>query len=178
MQLQNNSQNRILPLESNAVSGLQNLKFIKLVTQIALHCKLIIRDILKTINMAETEFQGQLWVIEGADGAGKATQAKALVERLNGSGLLAGQSAHFWSFPTYTDPVWGKLIREYLTGPHHKAGDVDPKYASLLYAADRGKTADKLKQSLGAGNWAICDRYASSNMAHQGAKIKDIGKRN
>src|SRR3989338_10825340 len=128
--------------------------------------------------MAETEFQGQLWVIEGAEGAGKATQAKALVERLNGSGLLAGQSAHFWSFPTYTDPVWGKLIREYLTGPHHKAGDVDPKYASLLYAADRGKTADKLKQSLGAGNWAICDRYASSNISHQDAKIKDIGKRN
>lgn len=120
---------------------------------------------------------GQLWVIEGADGSGKATQAKLLVERLNQSGKLGPNAAHFWSFPSYEDQVWGKLIKEYLSGPHNKAGDVDPKYASLLYAGDRGKAAEKIRPLLASGDWVICDRYASSNMAHQGAKIPDLGKR-
>jgi dTMP kinase len=120
---------------------------------------------------------GQLWVIEGADGSGKQTQAKLLVERLNKSENLGANKAHFWSFPTYEDPVWGKLLKEYLGG-EQKADEVDPKYASLLYAADRGKAAPKIKELLAKGDWVICDRYAQSNMAHQGAKIRDELARN
>lgn len=117
---------------------------------------------------------GQLWVIEGADGSGKATQAKLLVERLNQSGT----KAHFWSFPTYEDPVWGKLIKEYLSNASQKATDVDPKYASLLYAADRGKAAEKLRPLLEGGDWVICDRYTQSNMAFQGAKLQTEREKN
>lgn len=117
---------------------------------------------------------GQLWVIEGTDGAGKATQAKLLVERLKKSGV----TAHFWSFPTYEDPVWGKLIKEYLGNSSQKAADVDPYYTSLLYAADRGKAAEKIRHLLEKGDWVICDRYTQSNMAFQGAKFSDEQDKN
>lgn len=120
---------------------------------------------------------GQLWVIEGADGSGKATQAKLLAERLNKSRTLGENLAHYWPFPTYEDEVWGKLIKEYLTNAAQKAMDVDPYYAALLYAADRGKAAMKLRPLLEKGHWIICDRYIQSNMAFQGAKIENIKDR-
>ncbi len=120
---------------------------------------------------------GQLWDIEGADGSGKETQARLLIERLNNSGKLGQNAAHYWTFPTYEDPVWGKLIKEYLSNTKQKAMDVDPYYVSLLYAADRGKAAPQLRTLLQKGDWVVCDRYIASNLAFQGAKIEDEQKR-
>lgn len=123
------------------------------------------------------KFKGQLWVVEGADGSGKETQARLLIKRLEKSGLLGENKAHYQTFPTYEDPVWGKLIKEHLADISKKATDYDPKYTSLLYAADRGKTASKMKPLLEAGDWIIADRYIQSNMAFQGAKIDDTQKK-
>ncbi|OGE86621.1 MAG: dTMP kinase [Candidatus Doudnabacteria bacterium RIFCSPHIGHO2_02_FULL_46_11] len=120
---------------------------------------------------------GQLWDIEGADGSGKETQTRLLIDRLNQPGVLGGNKAHYWTFPTYEDPVWGKLIKEHLADISKKADDYDPQYTALLYAADRGKAAVKLQPLIKAGDWIICDRYIASNMAFQGAKIKDEKKR-
>ena len=121
--------------------------------------------------------QGQLWDIEGADGSGKETQARLLIERLQSSGALGTNSAHFWSFPTYEDPVWGKLIKEHLADISKKADDYDPRYTALLYAADRGKAASKMKPLLEKGDWIVCDRYIASNLAYQGAKINSQSER-
>ncbi len=56
--------------------------------------------------------KGKLIVIDGADGCGKATQTRLLVEALRGIELLV----ETLDFPQYKQNVVGKLIGECLTG--------------------------------------------------------------
>ena len=115
---------------------------------------------------------GQFWVLEGADGVGKSTQVALLQKRL----LTMGIQSQLLHFPHYDGIPWGTLIKEYLQGDVGGI-EVDPHYAGILYAADRGEQKDFIKQTLEAGTWVLADRYASSNLAHQGVKIKDPTKR-
>lgn len=119
---------------------------------------------------------GTLIVIDGADGAGKATQTKLLVERLRSEGHVV----ETMSFPAYETNTFGKLIRECLLGERGdfrkdgKMGDfasLDPRIASTLYAADRFESRPQLVAWLESGATVILDRYVSSNMLHQGSKI-------
>ena len=54
---------------------------------------------------------------------------------------------------------------------------VDPKIACLYYAADRKYNFDIINDYLEKGYYVVIDRYVSSNMAHQGAKIEDPDER-
>ena len=52
-----------------------------------------------------------------------------------------------------------------------------PKIASVLYAADRFETKDKIEKWLKKGYIVVANRYASANQIHQGGKISNTRKR-
>lgn len=113
------------------------------------------------------KFQGNLIVIDGADGAGKATQTKLLVERLRAE----GREVETMSFPGYEHNTFGKLIRECLDGKRGDFSTLDPCIASVLYAGDRFESKPALTAWLEEGKVVVLDRYVSANMLHQGSKI-------
>lgn len=117
--------------------------------------------------------KGKLIVIDGLDGAGKATQTKLLVERLKKD----GKKVMTLDFPRYQDNFFGKLIGECLSGQHGDFLHLDPHIASVLYAADRFEAAGKIRKWLDEGRYVILDRYVSANQIHQGGKIKDVRAR-
>ncbi len=106
-----------------------------------------------------------LIVVEGADGAGKATQVKLLREELESLGFTVS----VFSFPRYDKP-YGSLIRRGLNGEFGDFLGLNPYVASALYAADQAGAKDELVDALERGV-VICDRYLQSNLAHQGAKL-------
>ena len=118
--------------------------------------------------------KGKLIVIEGCDSSGKETQSKLLVEKLN----LLGINSIRLAFPMYDKPT-GRIIKEAFLGKDDKSWfkegsiKVDPKIACLYYAADRKYNFDIIEDYLNKGYYVVIDRYVSSNMAHQGAKIED-----
>lgn len=112
---------------------------------------------------------GKIIVVDGGDGAGKATQVTLLVKRLEAEGF----QVETLDFPQYTQNTFGALIRECLDG---KRGDflaLDPRIASTIFAADRFETKPRIERWLAEGKIVILDRYVSANMMHQGAKIHD-----
>ncbi len=112
---------------------------------------------------------GKLVVLDGGDGSGKATQTAMLVERLRREGHVV----ETLDFPRYVHNTFGKLIRECLDGKRGDFMAVDARIASTLYAADRFESKPQLESWLSEGKIVVLDRYVSSNMMHQGAKIDD-----
>jgi dTMP kinase len=117
--------------------------------------------------------KGKLIVIDGIDGSGKATQVRLLEERLKKEGVKIKTI----DFPRYEENFFGKLIREYLSGIYGDFIKVDPKLASILYAADRFESSAKIKEWLDKGFVVLADRYATANQIHQGGKISNLKKR-
>ena len=123
---------------------------------------------------------GKFIVIEGTDCSGKETQSKLLVERLTS----LGKKAIRVTYPNYDSPT-GKIIggpylgKEEISSCWFPEGavNVDPKVACLYYAADRKYNENEIKKYLDDDYFVICDRYISSNMAHQGSKIHDDNER-
>ena len=113
--------------------------------------------------------KGKLIVIDGADGAGKATQVGLLVARLQ----QEGYQVESLDFPRYTQNTFGKLLRNCLDGQHGDFMQVDARIASTLYAVDRFESKKHLQEWLADGKIVVLDRYVSANMMHQGAKIQD-----
>lgn len=124
--------------------------------------------------------KGKLITIEGTDCSGKETQTNLLIKKLREEGY---QVQNF-SFPNYNSPT-GKIIGGPYLGKdgfdkcyfEEGSSKVDPKVASLYYAADRKYNIDKIIFLLDQGYNVILDRYIYSNMAHQGGKIIDKNKR-
>ena len=117
--------------------------------------------------------QGRLIVIDGSDGSGKATQTKLLVSKLK----KIGTKAKTMDFPRYENNFFGKFIGECLTGEYGDFLTLDPHITSVLYAADRFESSEKIKKWLSEGFTVILDRYVSANQIHQGGKIFDPKKR-
>ena len=116
--------------------------------------------------------RGKFIVIEGGDGAGKKTQTELLAARLR----EAGTRVETVSFPRYGQPS-ASLVERYLRGELGAKEDVSAYVASALYAHDRAAAAPQIEAWLSDGAIVLSDRYAQSNMAHQGAKIADPEKR-
>jgi len=110
----------------------------------------------------------KLFVIEGADASGKATQAKLLKERLE----KEGNPVSLFSFPRYETET-GKMVKRYLNGEFGSLDEVKPEFAALLYSLDKFAAAGEIEQALSSGKIVVCDRFTASNAAHQGAKFKD-----
>ena len=115
---------------------------------------------------------GKIFVIEGADASGKATQSKLLKERLEKEGF----SVQLFSFPRYETET-GKQVKKYLSGEFGSLDEVRPEFAAVLYSADKFAAAREIKEALAKGKMVICDRYTASNAAHQGARTADEAKR-
>lgn len=124
--------------------------------------------------------KGKIIVIEGTDCSGKETQSKLLEEKLNS----LGKKCIRFSFPMYDTPT-GKIVGgAYLGKPEigdsyfeEGAVNVDPHVVSLYYAADRKYNLEKINKYLEDDYYVILDRYVTSNLAHQGSKIKDKDER-
>jgi len=110
-----------------------------------------------------------LIVFEGIDGAGKNTQTGLLTQRVACEGL----SSAVFSFPRYGLNPFARGISRYLNGEFGGLEQVAPELAALLYAGDRYATRNELLEALDTHDIVLCDRYVSSNLAHQAAKLPE-----
>lgn len=117
--------------------------------------------------------KGKLIVIDGTDGSGKATQTNLLIKHLKKD----GQKVKVVDFPEYYSNFFGKFVGHCLSEQYYNFVKTHPKIASVLYAADRFESKDKIKKWLKDGNIVIANRYASANQIHQGGKIVNTKKR-
>lgn len=106
--------------------------------------------------------RGRFITFEGGEGAGKSTQARILVERLRARGLevLATREP---GGSEGAEALRGLLV----------AGEADrwsPLAETLLMSAARSDHLDRrIRPALAAGTWVVCDRFADSTRAYQGA---------
>jgi dTMP kinase len=97
-----------------------------------------------------------LITIEGLDGAGKTTLAKALAEEVGGVVLREPGGVEV-----------SERIRALVTDPKLA---VDPLAEALLYAAARAQlVAERVRPLLAEGATIVMDRFVDSSLAYQGA---------
>lgn len=126
----------------------------------------IIREFCEYIELCRNR-KGKLIVIEGGDAAGKNTQAKLLVEYLTKHHI----KTKYFDFPQYYSSFHGKTVAKFLRGEFGNIDEVSPYLASLAYALDRASVKHEMENFLEEGGIIITNRYATSNMAFQGAKF-------
>jgi dTMP kinase len=108
-------------------------------------------------------FRGILIAIEGLDGAGKTSLAKALHKALLNCGFRA----------VYTYEPYSNAIREIFELGSLK---LTPEVEALLMVADRySHYAGLIRPELSTGAIVILDRYIYSTLAYQGSLGVDIG---
>lgn len=116
----------------------------------------------------------KLFVIDGTDGSGKNTQATQLLETLvDRYDLIIGKDIIKVSFPNYGTPGC-TMVEKYLNGEFGSdPNKIDPYTSSMFYMIDRSISFmnDKWGEIYRNGGIVIADRYYSSNIIHQGAKI-------
>jgi dTMP kinase len=105
--------------------------------------------------------KGLLIVIEGIDGAGKSTQARLLLGKLQSEGYPAV------CFREPTKGKWGRKIKKLAK----RANSLSPEEELELFIKDREENVKKnLKPALSRKEVVILDRYYFSTIAYQGAK--------
>ncbi len=111
---------------------------------------------------AQAHGRGRLVTMEGGEGGGKSTQARALVARLRAAGIEAVATREPGGSPC------AEAIRSaLLSGAFEHLG---PRVEALLFAAARiDHLAVTIKPALSAGRWVVSDRFHDSTLAYQGA---------
>ncbi len=105
---------------------------------------------------------GRFITFEGGEGAGKSTQVRILTERLKGAGLEVVATREPGGSPG------AEAIRALLvTGDPDRWSAVSETL--LMYAARRDHIERTIRPALERGAWVICDRFADSTRAYQGA---------
>ncbi|TGE32356.1 thymidylate kinase [Desulfosporosinus sp. Sb-LF] len=119
--------------------------------------------------------KGKLIIIEAGDGSGKATQTEELYRRLVLEKFLVKKI----EFPNYTSES-AALVKMYLKGEFGTSPDeISPYVASTFYTVDRYASFKKeWEEFYNSGGIILSDRYTTSNMVHQAAKIADEAERN
>jgi dTMP kinase len=116
--------------------------------------------------------KGKFIVIDGSDGSGKATQTALLFNHLKKEGYKVSKV----DFPRHGEPpAW--MVDQYLTGKYGTAKELGPYVPSLFYACDRFDASAGIKERLDKGEIVLSDRYISSNIGHQGGKIRSVRER-
>ena len=108
--------------------------------------------------------------IEGVDGAGKSTQARLLVKRLEEERYPAVLFREPGGAPL-SDRIRSILLRSNFP--------IGPKAEVLLFSAARVQLVEEcILPALAAGKVVVCDRFYDSTTAYQGAgrKIADAGR--
>ncbi|MBX9908670.1 MAG: dTMP kinase [Beijerinckiaceae bacterium] len=100
--------------------------------------------------------------LEGGEGAGKSTLARALAQRLQALGLTVDLTREPGGSPK------AEAIREtILSGQVKRHG---PFVEALMFAAARIDHIDRrIRPALTRGDWVICDRFIDSTRVYQGA---------
>lgn len=106
--------------------------------------------------------RGRFITLEGGEGAGKSTLARALAERLRQRGLGVTLTREPGGSPRAEE------IRETIL-----SGRIKPYGAfaeALMFSAARIDHIDRLiRPALDQGDWVICDRFSDSTRVYQGA---------
>jgi dTMP kinase len=112
--------------------------------------------------MARGPARGRFITLEGGEGAGKSVQARRLVARLRGLGLGVVLTREPGGSPG------AEALREIiLSGAAARFG---PEGEALLFSAARIDHIDEtIAPALKRGDWVVCDRFADSTRAYQGA---------
>ena len=106
--------------------------------------------------------KGQFITFEGGEGTGKSTQLKRLVERLRNGGREVVATREPGGSPG------AESIRELvLKGNADRWSPVTETL--LMYAARRDHIERVIRPALARGAWVVCDRFADSTRAYQGA---------
>lgn len=117
---------------------------------------------------------GTLFVIEGVDGSGKATQTDLLYQALQ----KQDKPVRKVSFPNYDSPS-SSLIKMYLNGEFGSdPQSVNAFATSVFFAVDRFASFRKDWQPFYEnGGIVIADRYVTSNLVHQAGKIAEAAEK-
>jgi len=106
--------------------------------------------------------RGKFITLEGGEGAGKSTQQNRLVARLTELGL------HVVATREPGGSEGAEAIRELLVnGPPDKWSATTE--VLLMNAARRDHLERRIRPALERGAWVVCDRFADSTRAYQGA---------
>lgn len=106
--------------------------------------------------------RGHFITFEGGEGAGKSTQLKRLVARLTAAGHEVVATREPGGSPG------AESIRELvLNGSADRWSPVTETL--LMYAARRDHIERVIRPALARGAWVVCDRFADSTRAYQGA---------
>ncbi len=106
--------------------------------------------------------RGRFITLEGGEGAGKSAQAKRLERKLKEIGLMVVRTREPGGSPGAE-----ALRKAILSG---FAAPFGPDGEALLFAAARIDHLDKtILPALARGEWVVCDRFADSTRAYQGA---------
>lgn len=111
---------------------------------------------------------GRFITLEGGEGAGKSTLARALAQRLEEHGIKVELTREPGGSPR------AEAIRQtILSGAVKPHG---PFVEALMFSAARIDHIDRrIRPALARGDWVICDRFLDSTRAYQGA-LGDIDR--
>ena len=101
-----------------------------------------------------------LVVLEGIDGCGKSTIAKAVVERLGDRAVLTREPTDSWI---------GRAVKE------GDGKEISPYTDALLFMADRAQHTLEMAEMIRCGKLVVCDRYYHSTVAYQTASLRRKG---
>ena len=99
---------------------------------------------------------------EGIDGSGKSTVSKKVYEKLKTDGydvILTFEPTDSWI---------GKMVQKCIETKS------DPYVTAYTFIADRIEHCKQIQQWLDEGKIVLCDRYAESTYAYQGAQMQDM----
>ncbi len=105
------------------------------------------------------DHRGALIVLEGAEGVGKSTQVRGLVERFGRAGMPCVAVREPGGTPL------GDAIRGLLLDPNW---NVSPQTEALLFMASRGQLVrEVIRPAMAAGSIVVADRFFLSTYAYQ-----------
>jgi dTMP kinase len=106
--------------------------------------------------------KGRFITLEGGEGAGKSTQARLLARKLEPLGVSVVVTREPGGSPGAEE------LREVILSG--KVAPFGPAGEAILFSAARIDHVDRtIAPALARGQWVICDRFADSTRAYQGA---------
>jgi len=110
----------------------------------------------------ETKKMKRFVTFEGIDGSGKSTVSKLVYEKLKSEGYDV-----VLTFEP-TDSYIGKMVQKCIET------NSDPFVTAFTFIADRIDHCKKIQKWLDQDKLVLCDRYAESTYAYQGAQMEDL----
>ncbi|MBX9759378.1 MAG: dTMP kinase [Beijerinckiaceae bacterium] len=112
--------------------------------------------------MIEPDQRGRFITFEGGEGAGKSTQATRLAARLRARGFDPVLTREPGGSPLAED-----IRKAILSGAVAPLG---PAAEAIMFSAARIDHLERtIRPALARGQWVVCDRFADSTRAYQGA---------